>query len=66
MARRKLNRAQVARIEHARIEAEAYGYSVGFWIRHNDPEQAARRARLAARWAYIVIDGEQRFPANNA
>lgn len=39
----------------ARAEAAANGNSVPFWIRDNNPREAGRRARLAARWALISL-----------
>ena len=39
-------------------EAAAYGNSVEFWIRGNDPKQAGRRARLAATLALKVLGRE--------
>lgn len=50
--KRMLNREYTL---HCIGQAAAYGESVSFWIRDNSPKEAAKQARLAARWALKVI-----------
>jgi len=40
---------------HVLSTAAGYGLSVSFWIRQGDAVQAAKLARLAARWAFKLI-----------
>lgn len=42
-------------ISRSLSESAAYGNAVAFHIRDNNPKEAARMAKLAARWAYKII-----------
>jgi hypothetical protein len=52
----RMNIKDTERLQHARTEAESYGFSVSFWIRSNDPKEAAHRAKIAARWGNKALD----------
>jgi len=41
--------------QYARGEAAAWGHAVEFHVRDNNPAEAGRCARLAARWALKLM-----------